>query len=177
MKNAVNPLDLKEENAQLKGLLSAKEARIQTQSQHIQQLEEYIINLRHQQYGASSEVNPQQAGLFDEPEALEETDIADESDSVTVASHTRKAKPRVSIPADLPREEIVHDLADADKVCPNSACEGQALKIIGTETSEQLDVIPAQVKVLRHIRKKYACPCCEQHIVTANNMKHNRSKH
>ena len=28
---------------------------------------------------------------------------------------------------------------------------------IGQETSEQLDVIPAKVQVIRHIRYKYAC--------------------
>ena len=31
----------------------------------------------------------------------------------------------------------------------------------GEETSEKLDYIPAQVRVLRHIRYKYACKCCE----------------
>jgi len=30
---------------------------------------------------------------------------------------------------------------------------------IGTLTSEQLDIIPAKIQVLRHIRKKYACAC------------------
>ena len=164
MSNAANTIDLIEENAQLKALLSA-------QKQRIVQLEEYIRSLRHQQYGASSEADPQQGGLFDEPEVEIDSDVADESDTVTIASHTRKTKPRVSIPDDLPREEIVHDLAEADKVCPNSACEGHALKLIGEDTSEQLDIIPAQVKVLRHIRKKYACPCCEQYVVTAKKPK------
>ncbi|MFW2374416.1 MAG: IS66 family transposase zinc-finger binding domain-containing protein [Gammaproteobacteria bacterium] len=32
--------------------------------------------------------------------------------------------------------------------------------------SQQLDIIPAQVKVIRHKRLKYICPCCKQHIVT-----------
>ena len=33
--------------------------------------------------------------------------------------------------------------------------------------SEQLDIIPMQVRVLRHIRGKYRCPCCEGHLRTA----------
>ena len=32
---------------------------------------------------------------------------------------------------------------------------------IGVETSEQLDVIPEQVRVVQHQRVKYACPCCD----------------
>jgi transposase len=44
------------------------------------------------------------------------------------------------------------------KVCPH---DGSALKAIGEKVSEQLDIIPMQIQVIRHIRKQYACPCCE----------------
>ena len=43
--------------------------------------------------------------------------------------------------------------------------------MIGSEDLEQLDIIPAQIKVLLHRRLKYACPCCEQHVVTASKPK------
>ena len=59
-------------------------------------------------------------------------------------------------------------MAEADKVCPH---DGSALRLIGTEASEQLDIVPAQIKVLRHLRRKYACPCCEQYVVTAQKPK------
>jgi transposase len=39
--------------------------------------------------------------------------------------------------------------------------------VIGAERSEQLDNVPAKVQVLAHIRRKYACPCCREHVVTA----------
>ncbi len=54
------------------------------------------------------------------------------------------------------------------KSAPN---DGHELKVIGSDDHEQLDIIPAQVKVLRHKRLKYACPCCDQHIVTAKKPK------
>jgi transposase len=38
---------------------------------------------------------------------------------------------------------------------------------IGAEVSEQLDYVPAKVQVLQHVRKKYACPGCEQCLTTA----------
>lgn len=38
---------------------------------------------------------------------------------------------------------------------------GCELKRIGEEISEQLDIVPAKIQVIRHIRPKYACPVCE----------------
>lgn len=39
--------------------------------------------------------------------------------------------------------------------------DGRALVEIGAEVSEQMDVVPKQVRVLQHHRIKYACPCCD----------------
>ncbi|RMF43661.1 MAG: IS66 family transposase, partial [Planctomycetota bacterium] len=33
--------------------------------------------------------------------------------------------------------------------------------IIGKQTHEQLDYVPAKVKVIEHIRLTYGCPRCE----------------
>ena len=59
--------------------------------------------------------------------------------------------------ADLPRVEIVHDLPESEKTCP---C-GAVLVRIGEEVSEKLDIVPAKIQVIRHIRPKYACRACE----------------
>jgi transposase len=63
-----------------------------------------------------------------------------------------------------PRETIVHELNDEERVCP---CCGRPRKEIGREVSEQLEFIPAQVKVLRHERVRYACAACEEHVALA----------
>ena len=39
--------------------------------------------------------------------------------------------------------------------------DGHALVEFGVEISEQLDVIPEQLRVIQHQRVKYACPCCD----------------
>jgi len=39
--------------------------------------------------------------------------------------------------------------------------------VIGEETSEQLDIIPAKAQVLVQVRKKHACKQCEAGVVTA----------
>jgi hypothetical protein len=134
------------------------ECEADQKDQRIKLLEEMLRLQRHKQFGSSSEKESAGQGqLFDEAESDIENEIVEE---ITVPAHTRKKKKRVSIPSDLPREDIIHDLSEAEKICPH---DGTALKCIGEETSEQLDIVPAKIKVLRHLRKKYACPCCEKH--------------
>ena len=62
-----------------------------------------------------------------------------------VRSHMRRSRGRPALPEDLPREEIVYDLSKDEKLCPY---DGAALKLIGDERSEQLEIIPATFKVI-----------------------------
>ena len=55
------------------------------------------------------------------------------------------------------------ELPPHEQICP----EGHELKVIGEDSSEQLDVIPAKLKVIRTIRKKYACTTCQGHVTRA----------
>lgn len=140
--------------------------KLAQQETHVKILEEKLRLMMARKFAASSEKSsPDQYGLFNEAEdESDEAVDATQTDEITVQSHQRKQKPRVSIPKDLPREDIIHDISDAEKFCPH---DGSALEVIGSDDHEQLDIIPAQIKVLRHRRLKYACPCCDQHIVTA----------
>jgi transposase len=158
-----NHSEIIQENINLKKIISDKNNRIQL-------LENYIRSLNQKQFGSSSEkLETIQADLFVEAEEDEEstnTEVEQSADeaTITVATHQRK-KHRESIPADLPRVEIIHDLPDDQKVCPH---DGSILKQIGFESHEQLDVIPAKIQVLHHKRLKYACPCCEGFLITAS---------
>jgi transposase len=101
--------------------------------------------------------------FFNEAEALASPGAAaaqeDEGERIEVAGHARKKRGRKSLDPHLPREIIRHELPEAERICPH---DGAALVEIGVETSEQLDIIPQQVRVLQHQRVKYACPCCDQ---------------
>ncbi|WP_299013457.1 IS66 family transposase [uncultured Photobacterium sp.] len=100
------------------------------------------------------------AGLpVHEAESLTDTGLSDDEPEMETVTYTRK-RGRKPINPDLPREVIKYDLAEDEKICPY--CQG-ALHAIGVESSEQLEIIPKQVKVLRHERKKYACRHCENH--------------
>jgi transposase len=75
-----------------------------------------------------------------------------------------KARPHGRKPDDLPRREVVHDLDDAQKLCP---CCGVARLCIGQQATEQLEIEPAKYFVLRTIKKTYACRHCEPDRVPA----------
>ena len=76
-------------------------------------------------------------------------------------AHKRRIN-RGSLPAHLPRIEIVVDIDD--KTCP--CCQGE-LHRIGEDKSERLDMVPAQFRVLVTRRPKYACRTCEDGVVQA----------
>lgn len=132
---------------------------------------EQVRLFQRQRFGASSEKFPaDQQDLFNEAEALvddeEQEAVAQgsiDSSEAAATARPQKKRGRPSLPAELPRIDVVHDLPAAQRGCP----EGHELKVIGEAISEQLDIIPAKIQVLRHIRKKYACPCCEAHVKTA----------
>lgn len=65
---------------------------------------------------------------------------------------------RSPLPDHLERREVIHDLTDAEKVCP---CCGQPRVCIGEQTAEQLDLEPARFFVLRTRKKSYACRHCD----------------
>ena len=68
------------------------------------------------------------------------------------------------MPAHLPRETRRYELPLAERACP---CCGEARISIGAETSEQLEYIPASYKIIEHVRAKYACRTCEEHVSLA----------
>ena len=136
--------------------------RREAREERVKLLEEENRWLKSQLFGRSSEKTPaedpqpDQRWLFNEAEALVRAAVR-RPRRITIAAHERKKRGRKLLSAALPRIEVLHDLPETKKVC---AADGTALQRIGEETSEQLDYIPAEVRVLQHIRPKYACPCC-----------------
>jgi transposase len=102
--------------------------------------------------------------LFDEPE--HDKDIGDTAAAAPTSSEPKAPSPRPirkPLPKDLPRVRQVEELSAKELIC-ECGCQ---LEEIGEDISEQLDIIPAQVQVIQHVRKKYACKNCEETIKTA----------
>lgn len=140
--------------------LENKDAEIITLKDQYKTLLEQFRLSQQKQFGKSSEVSDAQLGLFNEAETItEEEKIASEKTETENISYTRNKPKRSLLPKDLPRETVIHDISDADKICGDC---GHTLHKMGEEKSEQLEFIPAQVKVIENIRLKYSCRCCEQ---------------
>ena len=139
---------------------------IAQQSATIAYLEEKFRLAQHKQFGKSTEGYPGQGELFNEVEELavepeiERTEA--EKESIT---YERKKPIRKPLPKHLPREVVIHDIAEEDKSC--GEC-GYELHRMGEDKSEQLEFIPAKIKVIEHVRPKYSCRHCEQSATKVN---------
>ena len=130
-------------------------------------LRHLLLKLRRMQFGARSERLPEeqlQLGL----EALEQAIAKDDAEAEKRDPELRKdnaAKRRASrgaLPAHLPRIEVT--LAPEDTACP---CCRATMTVIGEDSSERLDVIPAQFRVIVTKRPKLACRACAGTVVQA----------
>jgi transposase len=142
------------------------QSQLHNKTIQIKLLEEQILAYRLRKFANKSEkINIHQLSLFDEAELPKNPDIilAQEA-TLQVASYERKKSPgRKPLPAELLRVPRIYDLPENEKIC---AC-GCALTHIKDEKTEQLEIIPAKIYVIEHIRKKYACKSCEATIKTA----------
>lgn len=174
------PAQLPDDLSALKALLHAQRethqqalAELHAQAQqHIAFLYEQFTLFRHRMFGSSSEALANQHRLFDEAEVLasqddaqaDDTQAAPEAAEPTPAQTKPKGRgKRAPLPAELPRLDVVHEVPEAERVC---AC-GTPMVVIGQEVSEQLDIVPMKVQVLRHIRLKYGCPKGDEAPTTA----------
>jgi transposase len=130
-------------------------------------LRHLLLKLTRMHFGARSERLPEeqlQLGL----EALEQAIAKGDAEAEKQDPELRKdnaAKRRASrgaLPAHLPRIEVT--LAPEDTACP---CCQAAMTVIGEDTSERLDVIPAQYRVIVTKRPKLACRACAGTVVQA----------
>jgi len=165
-----DPVELKKLIGQLQDAHAAEIEQLRGQYEsEVTLLREQIHHLYNKLFGRKSEKSrygeeSPQLPLFDMPEP--DPDEAAE-ETVEVEGHTRRKKGRKPLPTNLPRVEIVHDLDEQEKICH---C-GAQLSRIGEEVSEKLDIIPAVIQVVRHIRPKYSCKQCENAAEKGNTVK------
>ena len=132
-----------------------------------ERLRQIIKELQRHRFGRRAEALPEDQMLLG-LEDVEQTAASDEATADQAASAERTARAhkrrinRGSLPAHLPRIEVIADIDD--KTCP--CCKGE-LHRIGEDKSERLDLVPAQFRVLVTRRPKYACRSCEDGVIQA----------
>lgn len=119
-----------------------------------------ILKLRRMQFGQKSEKRARQIEQLELlVEELEETDAQIASTAINERKSTRSTrtqKPRRTFPPNLPRE--TRTISPREQDCPDC---GGALKFLGEDVCETLELEPIRFKVIRTVRPKLACACCD----------------
>lgn len=150
---------------------------IESQKMRINNLMDILAKSQKAMFGRSSEKSRyvlgednNQLSLFNEAE-LETNNTAEEPTVETVVkAHARKPKrTKEELAETLPVVEVVCDLSKQENQC--DIC-GSELRYIGKEhVRDEIEMIPAQVRVLRYVRYNYACKECEKETGDANIIK------
>lgn len=152
------------ENENRVAQLEAEIAALKSENAKLKLLNDcYLEQLRlarHRQFGRSSEKTelPDQLGLFNEAEVLADEPLEKEK----IGPYTRKKRngKREKFYEGLPTEQIVHELPEDERICPDCggllhACGHQVLR-------REVKIIPAQVSAVEHIQTVYGCRKCER---------------
>lgn len=141
------------------------EKTVKSLENQVANLTEMILGLQKKQFGSSSEKTKReeysnQLNLFNEAE-IEAQDDAKEP--IKVETHKRKKKQKgrkEALLKDLEVVEINCEIPEKERYCPwcNTKMQSMGKEVV----REELQYIPAQLKVLRYIRYAYECPACRK---------------
>src|SRR6202047_472066 len=147
----------------LKALILSQHEPLLSRDNEIEHWKLRIAKLRRMQFGRSSEKLDRQIEQLelrlDELQATQaENTSASQPPAVAVGDAKGNEKPaRRPLPEHLPRE--VRKYLPKQEACPD--CGGK-LNLLGEDVSEILEYVPARFKVIRQVRPKLACACCER---------------
>ena len=143
--------------------LLSKDEQLLSRDNEIEHLRLLIAKLRRMQFGRKSEKLDRQIeqlelrlGELEATRAENTTGSHTPAGAAPVASVVGKPA-RKPLPEHLPRE--VRKYPPKQKACPD--CGGE-LNFLGEDVSEILEYVPARFKVIRQVRPKLACACCER---------------
>lgn len=151
-------VELEEQNTQLIKQNSELAARLSW-------LEEQFRLNQQRMFGSSSEKtisNSDQLELFNELEKEAQIDLEEPTLETITYNRKKKTGTREKLLKNLPVEIIEYHLPENEQVC---SCCGGSLHEMSSETRQELKIIPAQVKVVKHIRYVYSCRHCEKNEI------------
>ena len=156
---------LPEHREELTEIIATLQREMNEQQLKYRLLEEKFLTLQRKFFARSSEklteYEQKQTWLFNEIEdgCDEQSEEGSCDEFAEVPAHRRKKPGRKPLSANLPRRKVVHDLTSAEAECD---CCGELRPVIGEDKSEELDIIPAHIEVIQHLRKKYGpCTCAD----------------
>ena len=146
----------------LRALCRAQLVELASHKSEIERMKLLILKLKRLQFGRKSEKiesRIEQLELrLEELEAAQAETAPEPGSALEAALEPVRRKPaRRELPAELPRETVVQEPAETS--CPDC---GGALRKLGEDVSETLEYEPARFKVIRRVRPKLSCGCCDR---------------
>jgi len=151
--------ELRRENSRLKEQVAELTAKVNWF------MEQFKLAKR-RQFGSSSErtvSTKEQPSLFNEAEKEAEPELKEPTVETITYKRRKRQGHREEMLKDLPVETIEYRLPPEEQVCPNC---GGPLHEMSTEVRQELKVIPAQVKIVKHVRYIYSCRRCEREDIS-----------
>ncbi|QDU89115.1 Transposase IS66 family protein [Pirellulimonas nuda] len=174
----MNVAQLQQENQRLKERLAQLEATAEQFTDQLAQKQRLVASLEHQikllleriRGSRQERIDPDQLLLFSLDELREIAAQLEQPPGDLIEEgppgRRRKSPGRVGkLPDHLQREVVRHELPEAERACPGCGAQREE---IGVESSEQLELVPARLKVVQHDRVKYACRGCQEHVAIAD---------
>jgi transposase len=159
------PAALPDDVALCHALIGQLSGTVSEQQRRLAQLEHQLALLLRAHCGPRSEkVDPAQLALFESQPSSEEPTAEPAVPEQTIREHVRRGGGRKALPDDLPRQRVEHLLPTEQLPCP---CCGKERTKFGEEISEQLEFVPAVLHVIEHVRFKYTCRHCQEHVAVA----------
>lgn len=140
--------------------LALQSRELEARSEQIERLKLMIDKFRHMMFGRRSEklvVQLEQMELQLEELEADQAEAESVADSLKPDETVKPRGKRRPLPEHLPREVITH--SPATDGC--SDC-GASLRQFGEDVTEQLEYVPENFRVIRHVRPKFACSGCDK---------------
>jgi transposase len=158
MKNAVIETEIPKKN------LEELEKEVAELKVLVKYYEEQFRLLQHKRFGRSSEkMSPGQRELplFDETENEADAHKPEPTvEQVTTYTRRKRIGKREEDLSDLPAETVTHTLPEEERICPEC---GEPMHVMGhSEPRKEIEIIPAQIKVIEHVQEVYSCRNCER---------------
>jgi transposase len=150
---------LEKQNAELEAKLVKEKSESEAK---INWLKEQLRLYQSKRFGVSSErtlPGQLELTLFNEIEKEANLELPEPTVETITYHRRKKSGQRQLMLENLPVETIEYRLSEEEQVC---SCCGGNLHEMSTEVRQELKYIPAEVKVVKHVRHVYSCRHCEQ---------------
>ena len=159
MINEASAAGLQAQNAQLSTRIAELENTVAELNALVKHFQELFKLSQIKRFGASSEKTAEgQLSLLGAAEPVMPVTMEPETEEITYKRRKQKGKRQEDL-SKLPLEVIEHDIPEEQRQCPEC---GEMMREFGSETRDEIKIVPAKVIHVQHRQKAYKCGNCAE---------------